>query len=288
MDQQHLAAGLVFDQHRGAGHGVAGAVVAELLVPHDFASVLVEGDEPRVQGAEVDLVAEDGRPAVDHVAARANVVGQAVVVGPQAFAGLGIEGKHPRVRAGDVDHAVADDSLGFLAALLLVAEGVRPGRSQLEHVLVIDLGQRLQRWALVPMPYCSTSLVVRWSLAMSSQVTLLPAGAAGAVAAVATLPRARPPASSRTRTLRARGERAGSDLIVMVAVPSGGFGLHRWGGGAVAGYGKSPALAGNSSRTAPQLALRHKPYYQGSKARPPKQHSTIRKLFLRWRHGLCG
>ncbi|MNN41520.1 hypothetical protein D3C81_1556440 [compost metagenome] len=87
----------------------------------------------------------------------------------------------------------------------------------------------LQRWALVPMPYCSTSWVVRWSLAMSSQVTFLPAGAAGVLAAVATLPRARLPAISRTRTLRASGERAGSDLIVMVAVPSGGFGLHRVG-----------------------------------------------------------
>src|SRR5574344_2212170 len=29
----------------------------------------------------------------------------------------------------------------------------------------------LQRWAWVPMPYCSTLLVVAWSLAMSSQVT---------------------------------------------------------------------------------------------------------------------
>ncbi|MNH04378.1 hypothetical protein D3C79_636720 [compost metagenome] len=65
-----------------------------------------------------------------------------MVVGPQAFAGLGIEGEYPRVRAGDVDHAIADDGLGFLAALLLVAEGVGPGRGQLEHVLVIDLGQR--------------------------------------------------------------------------------------------------------------------------------------------------
>ena len=141
VDQQHLAAGLVLDQHRGAGHGVAGAVVAELLVPHHLAGVLVQGDDPGVEGAEVDLVAVDRRAAVDHVAARANVVRQAVVVGPQALAGLGVQGEHPRVGAGDVDHAVADDGLGFLAALLLVAEGVGPGRGQLEHVLVVDLGQ---------------------------------------------------------------------------------------------------------------------------------------------------
>ncbi|MNC24802.1 hypothetical protein D3C75_728670 [compost metagenome] len=142
VDQQHLAAGLVLDQHRGAGHGVAGGVVAELLVPHHFAGALVEGDDTRIEGAKVDLVAVDRRPAVDHVAAGTNVVGQAVVVGPQALAGFRIEGEYPRIRAGDIDHAVADDGLGFLAALLLVAEGIGPGRGQLEHVLVIDLGQR--------------------------------------------------------------------------------------------------------------------------------------------------
>ena len=142
VDQQHLAGHFVFDQHRGAGHGVAGGVVAEFLVPHHFAGVFVEGDQARVEGAEVDLVAEDRRPAVDHVAARANVVGQAVVVGPQALAGLGVEGEYPGVGTGDVDHAVADDGLGFLAALFLVAERVGPGRGELEYVLVVDLGQR--------------------------------------------------------------------------------------------------------------------------------------------------
>ncbi len=122
VDQQDLATGLVLDQHRGAGHGVAAGVVAELLVPHHLAGVFIQGDHPRVEGAEVDLVAIDGCAAIDHVAARANVVRQSVVVGPQALAGLGVEGEHPRVRAGDVHHAVADDGLGFLAALFLVAE----------------------------------------------------------------------------------------------------------------------------------------------------------------------
>ncbi|BCT32612.1 hypothetical protein PproGo58_21070 [Pseudomonas protegens] len=62
---------------------------------------------------------------------------------------------------------------------------------------------------------------------MSSQVTFLLAGAAGAVAAVAAAPRDKLVVSSRAWTARLRGERAGSDLIVMVAVPSGGFGLTR-------------------------------------------------------------
>ncbi|MCY1459325.1 hypothetical protein D9M71_767910 [compost metagenome] len=48
MDQQHLAAGLVLDQHRRAGHGVARGMVAELLVPHDFSGVLVQGDQPSI------------------------------------------------------------------------------------------------------------------------------------------------------------------------------------------------------------------------------------------------
>ncbi len=142
VDQQHLAAGLVFDQHRRPGHGVAGAVVAEFLVPHHLAGVFVQRDDPGVQRAKVDLVAVNGSATVYHVAARANVVRQAVIVGPQAFAGLGIEGEYPRVGAGDVHHAVADNSLRLLATLLFVTKGVGPGRGQLEHVLVVDLGQR--------------------------------------------------------------------------------------------------------------------------------------------------
>ena len=141
VDQQDLAGLAVLDQGRRAGHGVAGGVIAELLLPDDLAGVLVQGDQLGVEGAEVDLVAEDRCTAVDHVTARANVVRQAVVVGPQALAGLGIEGEDPRVGAGDVDDAVVDDRLRLLSTLLLVAERVRPGRGQLEHVLVVDRRQ---------------------------------------------------------------------------------------------------------------------------------------------------
>ncbi|MNL02462.1 hypothetical protein D3C87_1229710 [compost metagenome] len=82
MDQQHLAAGLVLDQHGCTRHGVAGGVISKLLVPHHFAGVLVQGDQACIEGAEVDLVAEDCRATVDHVTARANVVWQAMVIGP--------------------------------------------------------------------------------------------------------------------------------------------------------------------------------------------------------------
>ncbi|MCY1355235.1 hypothetical protein D9M69_416480 [compost metagenome] len=142
VDQQHLAGLLVLHDGRGAGHGVAGAVVAELLVPDHLAGLLVQGDHAGVQGAEVDLVAVDCSTPVDYVAAGADVVGQAVVVGPQTLAGLGVEGEDAGIGGRDVDHPVADDGLGLLAALFLVAEGEGPGRGQLEHVVGVDLGQR--------------------------------------------------------------------------------------------------------------------------------------------------
>ena len=142
VDDQHLAGLAVFDDGRRAGHGVAGGVIAEFLVPDHLAGVLVQRHDAGVEGAEVDLVAIDGGAAVDHVAARADVVGKAVAVGPQALAGLGVEGEDARVGAGHVDHTVVDDGLRFLAALLLVAEGIAPRRSQLEHVLGVHLSQR--------------------------------------------------------------------------------------------------------------------------------------------------
>src|SRR3989344_198587 len=101
----------------------------------------------------------------------------------------------------------------------------------LNTFLSLTWASGLQRWALVPMPYCSTSLVLRWSLAMSSQVTLRVAfavdGAAGSAAAKLAALKDRLPTSRKACTARLSGERAGSDLIIMVAVPSGGFGLHR-------------------------------------------------------------
>lgn len=141
VDQQHLAGLLVLDEGRRAGHGVARRVVAELLVPHHLAGVLVQRHQAAVQGAEEDLVAEDRGAPVDHVAARADVGRQAVVVDPQTLAGLGVQREHAGIGSGDVDHPVADDGLGLLAALLLVTEGEGPGRHQLEHVLVVHLGQ---------------------------------------------------------------------------------------------------------------------------------------------------
>ncbi|GGL51091.1 hypothetical protein GCM10009091_35990 [Pseudomonas brenneri] len=56
---------------------------------------------------------------------------------------------------------------------------------------------------------------------------LLDECAEGSVAAKPSALKDRLPTSRKACTARLSGERAGSDLIVMVAVPSGGFGLHR-------------------------------------------------------------
>ena len=142
MHQQHLAGLLILDDEGRAGHGVAHLVVAELLVPHDFAGRAVQSDHARIERTEIHLVAVDRRSAVDDVAAGADVLGQAVLVGPQALAAARVQRHEARVRGGDVDHAVVDQRLRLLAALLLAAEGVAPRRNKACHVLGV---QRLQR-----------------------------------------------------------------------------------------------------------------------------------------------
>ena len=94
VNQKDLATLLVFDQSWCAGHGVTRAVVTELLLPDDLASVLVQCDHLGIQRAEVDLVAIDRRASIDHITAGANVRGQAVGVAPETFAGTRIEREH--------------------------------------------------------------------------------------------------------------------------------------------------------------------------------------------------
>src|SRR5690606_35540900 len=114
VNQQHFAGFAVFYDGRCAGHGVASAVVAEFLLPHHLAGVLVQCHHAGIKGADVDLVAVDCGATVDHVAARTDVVGQAVRIAPQALAGTRIQSEHSGVGAGHVDHAVVNDGLGFL------------------------------------------------------------------------------------------------------------------------------------------------------------------------------
>lgn len=141
MDQHDAAGFLVLDDGRGAGHRVADLVIAEFLAPDDLAGLAVQRIDAGIQRAEEHLVAIDRGAAVDHVAAGADIVGQARLEFPQPFAGARIQRPHAAVRAGDIDHPVADQRLGFLAALLFIAKGKRPGRTQQADRIGIDLIQ---------------------------------------------------------------------------------------------------------------------------------------------------
>ena len=142
VHQQHLAGFLILDDEGRARHGVAHLVVAKLLIPDDFAGGSVQGHDAGIQSAEIDFVAIDGRATVDHVAAGADVFGQAVLIGPQTLAGAGIQRHKARVGGGDVDHAVVDQRLGFLATLFFTAERIAPCRQQVGHVLGVHALER--------------------------------------------------------------------------------------------------------------------------------------------------
>ncbi|MNS68557.1 hypothetical protein D3C72_1018410 [compost metagenome] len=148
-----LAAGnagdqLAVDDHWRGADGVAFLVVGHLLAPYHLASVLVQRHQLGIEGAEEHQVAVQRHAAVDHVAARADVIGQARIVLPQLLAGTGVHGEHPRVGAGQVHHPVLDQRLGLLAALLLTTERKRPDRPQVLDVVGIEQVQRAVALAL--------------------------------------------------------------------------------------------------------------------------------------------
>src|SRR5690606_35136722 len=55
VNQQNFAGFAVFYDGRCAGHGVASGVVAEFLLPHHLAGVLVQCHHAGIEGADVDL-----------------------------------------------------------------------------------------------------------------------------------------------------------------------------------------------------------------------------------------
>ncbi|MNN09790.1 hypothetical protein D3C81_1226880 [compost metagenome] len=142
-DHAELATGhagdqLAVDHQRRGGDRVAGLVVGHGLLPHHLAGVLVERHQLGVEGAEDHQVVVQGDAAVDHVAARHDAVGQARIVLPEFLAGARIHREHPRVGGGHVHHAILDQRLGLLAALLLAAEGEGPHRTQLGDVVGVE------------------------------------------------------------------------------------------------------------------------------------------------------
>ena len=118
-------------------------MVGDLLAPHHFAGVLVQGHQLGVEGTEEHQVAVQRYATVDHVAAGADVIGQARIVLPQFLAGARIHGKHPRIGTSEVHHPVLDHRLGLLTALLFTTEGKRPDRPQVLDVVVLRVASGL-------------------------------------------------------------------------------------------------------------------------------------------------
>ena len=135
----HAGDDQALDDQRSGRSGVAGGVVVDLFLPHDLAGVLVQGHELGVEGREDNQIAVQCRAAVNHVTARHDAFGQAVLVLPELLAGLGVERKDAAVGGGHVHLAVENDGLGFLAALLLATEGEGPHRDQVLDGLDVDL-----------------------------------------------------------------------------------------------------------------------------------------------------
>ena len=146
-DDAEFAAGVAGDDQavhdqRGRRVGITGLVVGDLLTPDDVACLGVQRDDARIKRAEVDLVAIERRAAVDDVAAGQDALGQAGVILPKLFAGLHVDGVETAVGAGDVHHAVINQRLGFLTALLFTTERESPGGNEILDVVLV---QRLQR-----------------------------------------------------------------------------------------------------------------------------------------------
>src|SRR5690606_13745144 len=139
VDQQNFSGFLILNDGRSAGHGVTHFVVSELFAPDHFAGVLVQRHHAGIEGAEENLVAIDGGATVDHVTAGTDVVRQAMGVVPQLLAGAGVDGEYAGIGAGDVDHAVVDQRLGFLSALLLITKRKGPRRCQHGDVVGVDV-----------------------------------------------------------------------------------------------------------------------------------------------------
>ncbi|MNM92608.1 hypothetical protein D3C81_1049460 [compost metagenome] len=138
----HAGNQLAVDHQRRGADRVAFLVVGDFLAPHHLAGVLVQRHELGVEGAEDHQVAIQRDATVDHVAARADVIGQARIVLPEFLAGARIHGEDPGVGTGHVHHAVLDHRLRLLATLFFTAEGKRPRRAQLLDVVDVENIQR--------------------------------------------------------------------------------------------------------------------------------------------------
>jgi hypothetical protein len=113
-------------------------VVGDFFAPHHFAGVFVQRHQLGVEGAEEHQVAVQRHATVDHVTARADVIGQTRIVLPELLAGARIHREHPRIGTGEVHHPVLDHRLSLLPTLFLTTKGKRPDRAQFLDVVDVQ------------------------------------------------------------------------------------------------------------------------------------------------------
>ena len=136
---QHLA----LDDAWRAGDRVALAAIKDGIdTPHRLAGGGVQGDQPTVEAADVDLAIPHRHAPIDRAAAALTEVlrRHLRVVFPQHGASGGIQGVDHAEGAGGVHHAVDHDRRGLDTEIQFQLGG--PGQAELADVAGVDLIQR--------------------------------------------------------------------------------------------------------------------------------------------------
>ena len=121
---------------------------AAFCAPEFLAGLGVERDDIRVERGAEQLAVGDRRAAVDHAAADdAQRLRRILDLGlPDLVAGLGVD-RDRGVVGRDVEHALVDERLRFLAAV--VVKAVIPDRNQMLDIGLVDLLQRAEALQIV-------------------------------------------------------------------------------------------------------------------------------------------
>ena len=137
----------VGDQRRDR-HRIAGLEVDRVLAPQLLAGLGVERDDIGIERGAEDLAVIDRGAAVDDAAADdARRLRRIFDLGlPDLLAGLGVD-RHRGAVGGDVQHALVDQRLRFLAAI--VVEAVVPDRHQALDGVLVDLLERAETLQIV-------------------------------------------------------------------------------------------------------------------------------------------
>ena len=110
--------------------------------PDLFSGSGVEGDQPAIQTADVDLAVVNSNPTIHHIAAGATAPfpWHPGIVVPDGFTGVCFDRMYPAPGAGKKHDAIHDDGRGFLSSV--GAHVLIKGQTQIGDVFPVDLGQR--------------------------------------------------------------------------------------------------------------------------------------------------